>query len=104
MRTAKIDLTSSGDIVAAVPGKKIRVTSLLLVASAAFTAKFQSGASTDLQGAMSMIVGVPIPLPVAPSMPGELRGHFETAVGEKLNLVLSGSGQVSGCLTYELVP
>ena len=104
MRTAKIDLAASGDLVAAVPGFKIRVTSLAMAASATLTAKLQSGAATDLEGARTMIAGVPLVLPFAPSIPGEHRGYFETAVGEKLNIVLAGAGQVSGFLTYEHVP
>lgn len=101
MRTAKIDLAASGDVVSAVAGKKIRVTSLHMASSATLTAKFQSGAATDLEGARTMVAGVPHTLPFAPALPGELRGYFETAAGEKLNLVLVGAGQVSGHLTYE---
>ena len=100
MKFAKIDLAASGDVVSAVTGKKIRVLSYFLVSAGSVTAKFQSGASTDLTGAMSLIVGVPNACDHAPPVHGMPTGYFETAPGEKLNLVLGGSVQVSGHLTY----
>ena len=103
MKTFKIDIAASADLVAAVPGKKIRVTGLHMVSANTVTAKFQSGASTDLTGAMSMAVGVPHTLPRSPDRIGEFGGYFETAPGEKLNVVLSAGIQVSGFGTYELV-
>jgi hypothetical protein len=104
MRFAKIDLAASGDLVAAAPNRKIRVTSYKLVAAGSVTVKFQSGASTDLTGAMSLITGAEVGHDLGSDRCGEFVGYFETAVGEKLNLVLGGSVQVSGHLTYELVP
>lgn len=104
MRFAKIDLNASGDLVAAVTGFKIRVTSYKMVAAGAVTAKFQSGATTDLSGAMSLITGNEVGHDLGSDRHGEFVGYFETAVGEKLNLVLGGAVQVSGHLTYEHVP
>jgi hypothetical protein len=100
MKFAKVDLAASGDLVTAVAGKRIRVLSYKLVAAGSVTVKFQSGASTDLTGAMSQIVGVPNACDHAPPVHGVPTGYFETEVGEKLNLVLGGSVQVSGHLTY----
>lgn len=91
---AKIDLAASGDLVALTAGKRIRVLSLTLVAAGAVTAKLQSGASSDLTGAMSLITGVPLVWPESP------RGYVQTVSGEKLNLVLGGAVQVSGQLSY----
>lgn len=97
IKQAKISLAASGDLVAAVAGKSIRVLAYSIVAAGAVTAKFQSGGATDLTGAMSMITGTPL-------APGEsLAGHFQTVAGEKLNLVLGSSVQVSGHLTYQEV-
>lgn len=100
MKFAKIDLAASGDLVAAVSGKKIRVLSYLIVSAGSVTAKFQSAASTDLTGAMSLVVGVPNACDHAPPVHGMPTGYFETSQGEKLNLVLSSGVQVSGHLTY----
>ena len=97
LKYAKIDTNASGDLVAAVTARKIRVIAYHLVAAGAVTAKFQSGATSDLTGAMSCITGVA-------QSPGEcMTGHFETVAGEKLNLVLGSGVQVSGHLTYQEV-
>ncbi len=94
VKFAKVDLAASGDLVALVTGKKIRVVDFCLVAAGAVTVKFQTGAATDLTGAMSLITGTPL-------QPGfDPTGHFETVAGAKLNLVLGGSVQVSGWLKY----
>lgn len=94
--TVKIDLAASGDLVALQTSKRIRVLSYVLVSAGTVTAKFQSGGSTDLTGAMSLVAASGISSGYNP------QGHFETAVGAKLNLVLSGSVQVSGHLTYSI--
>lgn len=95
VKRAAVSLAASGDLVAAVTGKQILVISYLIVAAGAVTAKFQSGATTDLTGAMTMATG-------SVNTPGNatVGGCFVTAVGEKLNLVLGGAVQVSGWLTY----
>jgi len=51
-----IDINSSGDntLVALVTGKRIRVLSYLLVADAAVSARWKSGASTNKSGAMAL--------------------------------------------------
>jgi hypothetical protein len=92
-----IDTTASADIVAAVSGKRIRVYAYLLVGAATETVRFQSGGSTNLQGAMTLATGVPNTGAVpAPSW------LFQTVTGEKLNLVKGGAVQVSGWLAYYL--
>jgi hypothetical protein len=99
-----IDLTASGDLVAApagsTVGQKIRVTSYVLVASAAFTAQWTSGTGpTSRSGVMSLIAGTPL------NVQGSLDAPvLETASNEKLTLALVGTGKVAGHLTYEIVP
>ena len=79
-------------------GVKVRVIALLLVASAAVTAKFQSGAGgTDLTGAMSLAANAPLVLKASPT------GYLETAANTLLNMVLGGAIQVSGCLVWVAV-
>lgn len=98
---AAIDAESSGDntLVAAVAGKKIRVLSAVLVATAAVNAFFQSAADGDaLSGLMVFAAaGQTLTLPFNPA------GWFETAAGELLNLNISGAVSVDGALTYVLV-
>jgi len=65
-----------------------------LTVAADTTVKFQSGASTDLTGAMTIKAGGGFTSGYDPT------GHFETISGEKLNLVLGTATQVSGWIKY----
>ncbi len=96
IKRAKIDLSASGDLVAAVTGKKIRVLSLSLRLATAQTLKFQSGGSTDLTGVMTTAPATGAAL----DWPFNVGGWIETVAGEKLNLVEGSSVQASGCLSY----
>jgi hypothetical protein len=89
-----VSLTGSGDLVAAVTGKRIRVIGLMMVASAAMTFKLQSDSSTDLTGVMTMTTGVPISWVPRP------KGYTQTNVGEKLACVITGVGTIAGTLIY----
>lgn len=94
---AIIDAATSGDntILSAVVGKKIRVLSLFVIAAAAVTARFESGASgTALTGQMNLAANGGFVLPYNPL------GWFETASNTLLNLELSGAISVDGSLTY----
>lgn len=94
---AKIDVTSSGDIVAAVAGKAIRVLEWMLTGTTAGSVKWQSGATSDLTGVIPTGAN-------GGAAPGfSPIGNFQTVVGEKLNLVLSGTGQTGGYVNYQLL-
>jgi len=98
IKFASISVSSSGDnlVVAAVPGKKIKVLSCMGVASGAVSMKWRSNA-TDLSGAISISSGGGFVLPA--SSPGQ--GHYlETAINEPLNINLSSAVAVNGHLTY----
>lgn len=91
---AAISTSASADLVALVTGCRIRVVSLFIVCTTAVTVKFQSGASSNLTGAMPVGATGGFVLPL-----NEL-GWFETVAGEKLNLVLGSGVAVAGGLTY----
>lgn len=82
---------ASADVVAAVAGKHIRVVAFDFDAGAN-TAKFQSGGTTDLTGTMT---GTREAVTRRPDF------LFQTAKGEKLNVVVS-AGAIQGFLTYFL--
>lgn len=103
MPYASIDLNATGNVVAAVTGKRIRVVTYVLVASGAGTVTWRS-ATTALSGAMTVATGTPISAAPLPEGLAGQKGHLETATGEALNLLISGSIQVSGHLVYEVVP
>jgi hypothetical protein len=97
---AVIDAASAGDntIVAAVTGKKILVTSYLIVASGGANTllRFESGAGgTALTGEMDLGDNLSL---VCPYNPG---GCFApTAAGALLNLQITAATSVDGHLTY----
>lgn len=97
VKHAVIDNASSGDntLVAAVAGKKIVVLQLILISAGTMTVRFESGAGgTALTGQMSVLAATGFVLPFSPV------GHFETAVGQLLNLELSGATSADGYLKY----
>jgi len=98
---ASVDVASSGDntlVAAQGASNKIRVYSCVLVASAAVTVRFESGAGgTALTGQMQLAANSGFVLPFNPL------GWFETAGNALLNLELSGAISVDGCLTYSVV-
>lgn len=98
---AVIAAAAGGDntLVAAVTGKKIRVTALVLVASGgANTIRFESAASgTALTGQMDILDNGQFVVPHNPV------GWFETAASALLNLELSAATAVAGFLKYVLV-
>lgn len=87
-------LTGSADVVSAVSGKKIRVLALYAHGTTTGTIKFQTGATTDLTGAMKVNDGTAVIWPYNPV------GWIETAAGAKLNAVLSTMTAFDGCMIY----
>lgn len=96
-----VDAATSGDnaVIAAVPGKAIRVLAGgLTMGGTAVTIRFESGAGgTALTGQMQPTQGSQIQLAYCPV------GHFQTAVGAALNLELGGAQSVDGWLVYQEV-
>jgi hypothetical protein len=90
--------TSSADLVAAVSGKRILVLQVwLMVTTLNGTVKFQSGGSTDITGAMAFVADGQFNTGFSPV------GIFQTNSGEKLNIVLASTGQVSGYIVYQTI-
>lgn len=81
------------EIVAAVPGHKIRVVSFVLTMSAAGTVKFQSAAN-DKTGAMPIALNGGLVVAGVP---------FMCNSGEALRIVSTG-GAAAGYVNYQLIP
>ena len=98
-RWAAIDASSAGDntIIAAVPGKKIRVIGIKFSCAADVGLKWQSH-TTDLGPVESYATDGGMS-----DYWGPHGCFFETAVGEALILDLDGAVQVSGWISYLLV-
>jgi hypothetical protein len=97
---AAISAAASGQntlVAAAGAGLKIRVLGYVLVADAAVTAQWRSGATTALSGAMAFANNGGL------SAPEATFGHFETAANEALTMNLGAAVGVRGHLTYIVV-
>jgi hypothetical protein len=93
---AAISASQAGSnvLVAAVPGKQIRVLQYVLVAAGAVGAEFRSGSASALTGSMPLAANGGV------GVSASVLGHFETALGEALTLNLSAAVSVAGHLTY----
>jgi len=97
LKRAVIDNASIGDntLIAAVTGRKLRVYQMVLISSGTTTVRFESGAGgTALTGQLNLIANVGFSSGWCPG------GHFETLLGELLNLELSAAVSVDGWLIY----
>lgn len=101
VKYAVVDAASNGNntLVAAVTLKKIRVIAgSLTMTGTAVTVRFESAADgTALTGQMTPAQGQTIGLPYCPV------GHFQTLIGELLNLELGGGQSVDGWIVYQEV-
>jgi hypothetical protein len=98
IKFAAIAASSSGDntiVAASTAGRRIRVLSVFVIAAAAVTAKFQSGAGgTDLTGPAALAANGGYVLPFNEG------GWFQTAPDTLLNLSLGGAVAVAGSISY----
>lgn len=95
-RSATVNASSNGanTIVAAVPGKVIRVLNYVLVCAGAVSVTWESELGTILGGPM------PFAANGGAAPPRDDDGHFDTVAGEGLVLFLSGGVQVGGHVKY----
>jgi hypothetical protein len=87
--------SGNNTLVAAVPGKKIRVLQIVAISAGTTTFRLESGADgTALTGVVSLAVNTGFTLPFSPV------GWCETVAGALLNMELNAAIQVSGVLAY----
>ena len=93
---ASISASAAGDntLVAAVPGKKLRVLKYTIVTSGSVAAKFRSSSGSDLSGPMTLAANSGVGGAFCPI------GLLETIAGDALVLNLSAVVPVAGHLTY----
>lgn len=97
---ANIATATSGDneLVALVAAKKIRVVSIVVIATADVDAYFKSSGGTNIFGngthSIDLTANMGFSLPFNPG------GWFETDVGEALEINLSGAVSIAGSLKY----
>lgn len=95
LKTAAFSLNATGTVVSAVADKRIKVYSIKLVASAAISVSFRSGAANSLEGAQPL--GANAIYTEAVNPPTFL---LATVAGESLDLVITGVGIASGRVSY----
>lgn len=98
--TTAVTLAASGSLISAVPGKRIRVLGIAMVALAATAVKLQSsGTPTDISGVFSFAANGGLVLPVTP----DKIGWCDTLAGEALQANLSVATTVGFSIVYTLV-
>lgn len=95
MRTVAFDISSTGVVVPAVAGRRIKVYAIKLTVDAPLSVAFRDGASTLLEGMQDYIANSGYIDNIQP--PAFL---MATSAGESLQLVVSGTGNVSGRVSY----
>lgn len=93
--SSSFTLTQTGTVVPAVSGKKIKVFVIKLVAAGNMGVNWRDGASTSLEGSQTIPDGGGYVETVTP--PAFL---FSTSTSTSLDLVTSGTGTVSGRVSY----
>lgn len=94
LQFADINIAASGAVVAAVAGKRIRVIAMDIVCPNAQTVSWQSSGGAEISGPQAFAANGGI---VRPYNPG---GWFQTAIGEGLNIIVSGAGTIGGNVTF----
>ena len=95
LKTAVVSISATGTVIAAVTAKRLKIYAVKLVCSADLSIKFRDGASTDLEGSQDFLANGGVAEAVTP--PEFL---FATTAGNRLDLVISGTGTVSGRISY----
>lgn len=93
-QSAVVDLSATGVVVAGVPGKLIKVFAVKVLVDSALQIAFASN-NTPLEGLMAFTANGGCVENVEP--PAFL---FATAVGEPLKLLISGTGNARGRVSY----
>jgi hypothetical protein len=92
---AVINASSSGVVIAGVPGLRIRVIAMDLVTNNAVTIQWQTSTGpATISGPQSFAANGGIVRPFNQA------GWFQTLVGDSLNITLSGGATVGGNITY----
>jgi len=93
--------TASGEVVAAVAGKRIKVIAYELIANGETAVKFTSGGSNDIGGSTLWYLmqnsGVTKPITLINQQPVV---YMQTAAGASLSINLSAAQSVSGSILY----
>jgi len=93
LQSVSISQNGAGTVTLVVlaPGKAVRLFGLILSSSTATnTIQFNSSTAGALSGVMSLALGIPLILPVT-NVP-----WYSSAVGESLQIIVAGAGQLSG--------
>lgn len=95
LRTVSFDLSATGVVVPAVTGRRIKVYAIKLTTDAPLSVGFRDGASTLLEGMQDYLANSGYIDNIQP--PAFL---MATSAGEALQLAITGTGNVSGRVSY----
>lgn len=94
VKTKKVDRNTTGELIALVSAKKLRVIAGFWTIAADTTVRFDSHTTGALTGAMTVKAGGGMAWSRNPD------GWIETAAGEALDVTLGTGAQISGVLKY----
>lgn len=95
MRTMAFDISATGTVIPTVSGRRIKVYAIKLTTDAPVSVAFRDGASTLLEGMQDYLANSGYIDNIQP--PAFL---MATSAGNSLDLVVSGTGNVSGRISY----
>lgn len=95
LKSVPFSISSTATVISAVPGKRIKVYATKLSVTAAIAVNFRDGASTALEGALTLGINGGYTESVDP--PNFL---FATTAGNSLDLVITGVGTAAGRISY----
>jgi len=95
LKTAVVSLSATGTVIAAVSGKRLKVYAIKLIVDAALSVNWRDGAATALEGAQALAANGGYTEAVNP--PAFL---LATTAGNTLDLVISGTGNAQGRVSY----
>jgi hypothetical protein len=95
LKTIPFSISSTGTVISAVTSKIIKVYAIKCIVSAAMSINFRDGSSTDIEGAMPIAANGGYVESVTP--PSFI---LKTTAGNSLDLVITGTGTVSGRISY----
>ena len=105
MKYATITASASGNtvIIAAVPGKKMRILDYLITTNGAVNVTWKSSGGSSISGILYLGANAVATAVGGYQLAGGLFGLFETLPDEGLTINLSGSVAVGGHITYSEV-
>lgn len=95
LKSVAFSLSSTGTVISGINGKVLKVYSAKCIVSAALSISFRDGGAANIEGDMPLAANGGYIESVSPPM-----YLFKTTQGSSLDIVVTGTGTVSGRISY----